>query len=196
MVDSSAKKSAPTLPSEEELRRMSPQERIKALKAIEDQRRKELEEARKDAEAQIAAAEELIKETEEEVAEEVVRAAKDDALERPSRKEDDDLEGRVAREKAAQSITQQQEQASQQYSLSGAYDRRPEGRDLYSTLGTATQTLETLYQATDWGAREAELYRQAKDTLDRAKSYTLSSDKLREELGTADSVLKRLQYRH
>lgn len=196
MAETPSKKMDSSHPTEEELRRMSPQERIKALKALEDQRRKELEEARKKAEEEIAVAEELIKETEEEVAVESERSSKEETHEKSSRKNEDDLEGRVEREKISRAISEQQEQLAKQYALSGAYERRPDRNDLYSTLGTATQTLENLYLATDWGTREAELYRQAKDTLDRARSYNLSSEKLREEFGTADSVLKRLQYRH
>lgn len=159
--------------SEEELRRMTPQARIARLRALEEARRKELEETRRKVEQEIAATQELIEETEEEAQE---------GREEPARRQEESLEERIVRERV-------EVPAPRQYETGAEY------RPLQAALEAAADNLNRLYNTNEWTEREVQIYQQSRETVDRARGYTLTSERMLEELGTVEGMLRRLQYR-
>ena len=130
--------------TEEDLKRLSPGERIRVLRDLEERKRKELEEQRKKMEGEIRAAETMLKESEEELEESVGRAEERvRKQEEPPRKEED-LEKKLADVK----VPEQQasgyktgaeyrtgpglEDVTQLYRL-GPRERSGEERELYQT---------------------------------------------------------------
>jgi hypothetical protein len=167
------------LPTEEELRKLPPEERLKRLREMEELRRKELEETRKQVEQELAAAEDLIERTETQISE---NAAIEEAKERLKdlRFDQDNLEERIAAEKP-----QQTQPVGDQYKT---------GSDLYKTLPDALNTLENLYGRTHWNDQEVGEYRRAKEELDRAQQYSITSPSLLEKIDEGRNILNQLKY--
>jgi vacuolar-type H+-ATPase subunit I/STV1 len=167
------------VPTAEELKRLTPAERIKVLRAMELARKKELEEERKQVEEDLAAAEELIKDSEgEQEVDEALAQEEERRREERIQEETESLEERIAQDTPAAPATSQY------------------GTDLYNTLERATQTLEQLYQHPDYTDRGKEQYQQSKAEVERAQGYRLTSEKLESDLGLATGILNRLKYRH
>lgn len=167
------------VPTEEELRKMSPDERIKRLRELADARKKELEEARKQVEEELAAAEEIIERSEDEKDEE------EQAIEQAREKLRDlsfeeNLEERLAQ------AARPQEDAGRQYQQPST---------LYQALPDAISELERLYGQKAWSQEDVRNYTQAKEQLERVQQYTLSSDRLAEELDLGVNILNKLKYR-
>jgi hypothetical protein len=164
--------------SPDDFKNLSPEARIKRLRELEEANRKELEETRKQVEQEIAAAEELIKETVDELEE----GTADEVRKRESQREEENLEAKLAGERKPTEESRPQ------------YGERAGG--LYNALETAAEQLNRLYGRTSWNEQEQRTYQEAKQQVEKAKTYSLNSERLEEELGLATGMLKRLQYRN
>lgn len=169
------------VPTEEELQRMTPDERIKRLRELSEEKKKELEATRKQVEEELAAAEALISRSEE--AKEEEEQAIDEAVERVRElQREESLEERLASERTGQQPAEEAKQYTQ-----------PSG--LYRALPDAIEELERLYGQRNWSQEDVRNYNQAKEQVQRAQQYTLTSEILAEELGLGMSVLNRMKYR-
>ena len=63
-------------------------------------------------------------------------------------------------------------------------------------LEAAAGDLVRLYRTKEWSPDDERLYRGVKEQVERAATYTLQSDRLKEDLGVAKDFLNRLHYRH
>jgi type I site-specific restriction-modification system R (restriction) subunit len=174
------------IPTAEELKKLSPEERVKVLKQLEERRKKELEEEKKRVEQEIAAAEELIKETEDETAEETTRDREKAQTDDKRRRDDEQsLEERVGKERAAASAAAQA--ADKQYGTGPT--------NLYKTLENDITELDRLYGKREWDDRDKQSYQEAKQHIDAVQQYKIGSDRLAEDFGIAVDNLNRLKYR-
>jgi hypothetical protein len=167
----------------EELRKLPPEERLKRAKEMEEQRKreldkrtKELEEEKKMVELDLAQAEELLKETIEELDE----RAEDERKEREKKREED--------EQSLDTIVQQERPAETE-------PPKQYGTDLYHSLERAATDLNELYRIKSWNEQQQQTYQQSKAQIERAQRYELASERLQEELGLASGILNRLKYR-
>jgi predicted phage gp36 major capsid-like protein len=169
--------------TDEELKKLSPEERIKVLRQLAQDRKKDLEDTRKQVEEELAAAEDMIQRSEVEMEDE---EAIEDAKERlrDLRFTEEDLEQRVAAEKAGQSNSSEE---------SPSYESRP--ANLYHALPEAVETLSRLYGVAAWSEEDRQHYQRSKEVVEKAQSYMLTSERLAEELGTGASILNRFKYR-
>lgn len=179
--------------TDEQLRKLTAEERIKYLRALEAERKREAEEAKRKADEDIAAAERLIEESEsEEEQEEQDLKRRQERKEEPV-KEEESLEDRLAKERAASAAD------GGQYRTDKPYEQPGQARDganpLYRSLETAASDLDRLYRTSEWSREDEERYRAAKEQVERAATYQLQSDRLREELGVARDFLERLHYK-
>lgn len=176
--------------SEEEFKRLSPEERLRYLKELEASKREEIEEQRKKLEDQIAEAEELIRETEEEIEEEIRQEESVEEIEEPEESEDD-LEERLA------GITAP-ETGEGLYQTGAEYTPATLGEPqqrLYNELQQAATEFERLYEQEQWSHEDTQAYQESKEQVERAQTYRLTNEILEEELGLASGMLKRLQYK-
>ena len=86
--------------SDEQLRKLTPEERIKYLRALEEDQKKEAEEAQRKAQEEIRAAEKLISESEEEIEEEEEEIDRG-RVDKKTQETEVSLEERLAKERAA-----------------------------------------------------------------------------------------------
>lgn len=172
------------IPTAEELKKLTAEERVKVLKQLEEARKKELEEEQKRVEQEIAAAEELIKETESESREETERdREKDQEKETRRREEEQSLEERVGKERATAQLPVNDKQ----------YGTGP--TNLYKTLENDITELDRLYGKREWDDRDKQAYQEAKEHIDTVQQYKIGSERLAEEFGLAMGTLNRLKYR-
>ena len=169
------------VPTADELKALTPEERIKRLRALEEQRKKELEETKQKVEEELKAAEELIQKSEDEID---VEVALDQAREEAKKKVEDIVEENL--EEMLGNAPQQSQDTGTQYQTS----------NVYQTIEQATKTLQELYGATSWSQQQQDQYQRSKENIERVQQYTLTSDRLVEELGLAGSALNKLRYRH
>jgi vacuolar-type H+-ATPase subunit I/STV1 len=185
----------------ETLRKLSREERIKRLRELEEERKKNLEERKQEleerkqeleaelqktseeTEAELAAAEELIGETEREFVDEALReAAERDRRQREAQREQEGLEARVAEAPAAEL------EAGRTY----AQPATPGG--LYEMMREDAERLNDLANATNWDLRQQEMYREINERIDRIRQYKLGEE-LEESFGILTGARKRLDYR-
>ncbi|MBR9700611.1 hypothetical protein GOV11_01980 [Candidatus Woesearchaeota archaeon] len=159
--------------SVDDLKKLSPEERIRILKELAEKRSKELEE-------QLAETEDLIKESEEEVEEE---------LRQPEEQEEENLEEML--QKSAPDTAPGE--TGPDYSVNPTSET---ASPLYQTLENASEEFDNLYSKQVWTPAEEQVYREFKERVEHAQSYVLTSDKLEEELGLATNMLNRLKYRN
>ena len=166
----------------EELKNLTPEERIKRLKQLEELRRKELAETKKKVEDELAEAEELIKDTEEELSEEkTLEEQKQKKKEQTRTQEEESLEEKIGKKRQ-----EQQEQPARQY----------ETTNLYNTLDHAKTELERLYNTNNpWNDQDRQTYQRSKEEIERAQTYSLSSERLAEDLGLASGMLNKMRYK-
>jgi hypothetical protein len=169
------------VPSAEDLKKLSPEERIKMLRRIEEERRKELEDTRKQVEEELAAAEKLIETSEEEI-------------------EDEDRKEQEKRVK----IEKQREEESLEERLAGAPKQNPEQQTgkqyentgLYDAFDRLEKQLGELYKKEEpWNQRDIQNYNQAKEEIEKTQSYRLTSETLESEFGIVTGAFNRLKYK-
>jgi len=174
--------------SDEQLRKLTPEERIKYLRALEEDQKKEAEEAQRKAQEEIRAAEKLISESEEEIEEEEEEIDRG-RVDKKTQETEVSLEERLAKERAANQTE------TGQYSTDKRYEPPGERNPLYHALEDAASDLDRLYRTTAWSRDDEERYREAKDQIQRAGTYQLQSDRLKEDFGLAQDMLNRLHYK-
>lgn len=183
--------------SDEQMRKMTPEERIKYLRALEEEQKAQAEEAKRKADEEISAAEELIKRSQSEIEEEELEDERErkEAHKEPVKEErkqesiDDLLNGERAAQANGQYRTDRPDYAIPGQENNGA-------SPLYAALGTAAQTLDRLAGQNTWDPNDQRAYSDAKQNIERASQYQLSGDRLQEELGLAQHALNRLKYQH
>jgi hypothetical protein len=184
--------------SDEQLHHLTPEERIKYLRALEAEQKAQAEEAKRKADEEIRAAEELIKRSQEEIEEEEIEeeererknAKKEPAKEERKQESIDDLLGG---ERAAAQANGQYRTDRPDYTIPG---QERTASPLYATLETAAQELERLAGKNSWDPNDQRMYSDAKQNIERAGQYQLSGERLQEELGLAQHALNRLKYQH
>jgi hypothetical protein len=168
----------------DELRKMTPEERIKVLRDIEEERKRELERKRQEVEEELRDAERLISESEEELEEKAEDEEKDRRERRESARKLQEEESESLEELVrGQRTPQVEEPRGRQY-----------GDSLYKILDAATERLEQLYEKRDWSQQDVNDYNRSKQEIEHAKTYHLSKH-LEEDIGSAEGILKKLQYR-
>jgi hypothetical protein len=175
--------------SDAQLRKLTPEERIKYLRALEEEQKKEAEEVQRKAQEEIQAAEKLISESEEEIEEEQEERERRNETKKEPEKEVS-LEEKLAKEQA-QSASSGQYRTDKPYERPGTDETTP----LYRTLEDAASDLDRLYRTSNWSREDEERYRDAKEQVQRAGQYQLQSDRLKEDLGLAQDMLNRLHYK-
>jgi hypothetical protein len=169
------------VPTEEELKKLSPEARLKKLRDLEEQRRKELEDTRKQVEQEIAAAEQLIKKTEDELDEEQVLEQLKESGKRTTEEVEESLEALVAKERV-------ESKPNDQY--------KTETPDFYRTAERDAYEVSRLAEKPVWDDRDRELYEQAKDDDTHMKTYDTMTDKMEEHLGLLSNAFNTLKYKH
>lgn len=170
-------------PEEDELKHLSKEARIQRLREFEELQRKRLEEVEREVHEELEEVEEIIRQEEDEEAQQ---------REEVEDEEEESLEERIASQNVQPRVSQERE-----YQIAPpAYERQ---RDIYETLEEAAQTLENLYGRREWSESDRQAYRQAREDIGRAEQlvpeYRIESQRLQDDLSTAQSVLNRLQYR-
>jgi superfamily II DNA/RNA helicase len=178
-----AKKEASSEMTPDELRKLSPEERIRYLKDLEARRRKTLEEERRKAEDEIKAAKELIRETEEELDEDI-ELDREKEREEVRRQREEGLDEIVRAEKIA---TEAQQELFPEYKIgsqykSQAHEYRPgAAQGIDARIGEERMRMagdrerqETLYtQTTKEGSDESLLYAmKERDTARDTSEYS------------------------
>jgi len=158
----------------EEVKKLPPDERIKYLKELAEERKKEVDE-------EIAEAEDLIKESEEEL----------EQPEPPTAPSEEEL---VALEQLVQDAPETQD--TSQYTVPTQDYVVPAGESLDTTLQTAADQLQRLYSAENWGPEQVETYKESRRVVEKAQTYKISSETIEEELGIASGMLSRLRYKN
>jgi hypothetical protein len=167
--------------TEEELKKLSPEARLRRLRELEEQRKKELEETRKQVEDEIAAAEQLIRKTEDELDEEQVLNQLKETSKRTTEEIEESLEDLVAKERI-------ETKPSEQY--------KTETPDFYRTAERDTYEVSRLAEKPIWDDRDRELYEQAKEDYTRMKTYDTMTDRMEEQFGLLSNAFNTLKYRH
>ena len=174
---------AAPVPTAEELKNLTPEERIKQLRALEEERKRDMEEAKKRAEEEIQLAEELNEKSKEELEEgekeeENKEKKKKDTSKKSDeegthRHEEESLEERIAKEKMAKSL----EENAKQYTTNNLYDKKE--NDLYTDrLGNP-------------GGQTYEQHKQE----ERSSEYRLPQDRIAEELNLTSSFIEKMKYK-
>jgi hypothetical protein len=166
----------------DELKKLAPAERIKRLRAIEAQRKKELEEQTKKVEEELKATEALIAESVDEITEEKAIEDAKEKLRELQFVDDEDLEAKLAAERAAK----------KEEPPAVLYETQP---NLYQALPQAVQELARLYGNAQWDEADRQNYQHAKEVVQKAQQYALTSEQLAEELGIGSSILTKFRYR-
>lgn len=169
------------VPTEEELKKLSPEARLRRLRELEEQRKKELEDTRKQVEQEIAAAEELIKRTEDELGEEQVLEQLRETSKRATEEVEENLEDLVAKEQA------ESKPQGEQY--------RTETPDFYRTAERDAYEVGRLAEKPIWDDRDRELYEEAKQDYERFKTYETMTDRMEEQFGLLSSAFNTLRYK-
>lgn len=173
------------------IRGLAPKERIQALRELREKKKQELEELEKKSKEEMKEAEEMIKESlddlardEEEEEQRRLRVLKEQlaALD----EEEQTLEETVAEEEIIAGKDNGQYRIPQEQQNDGGY----------TPLGTIVDDLNRLQYSNQWGSQEESLYQQRKEELSQTNQYRQTmGEALREELDTAQGILKKLGYK-
>lgn len=162
------------------IRKLPPRERMKALKAIQERKKKELEEIEKKYKEDLDETQEAVQKSLDDLTEEEEKEQQKtlEALEQ----EIDSLEDAVEEE-------QVQNQPEQQGYRTGQ-------EEAYTPIQTIVGDLQSLQYKNDWGHPEQELYNQRKEELEQTEQYknTLSED-IVDQLDAAKNILDHLGYK-
>lgn len=162
----------------DDLKSLSPEERIKRLRSFEQQRKRELEDAKKQIENEIAETQERIKETTKEIDEVTAEAEQRERNERA--KDEENLEDRVAERPQSQA----EEETKPQYHIPNIYNR----------LEQDLEQLNSLYGSRRWSQNDVQAYNRVKEDIERLSTYNLS-EQLQEQFGIVTDVMNKLKYR-
>lgn len=172
---------------DDSIRNLPPAERVKALRELQERKRRELEELEK------KRAEEL------EEAEEQVRASLDEI-------EDDEREAEERAEQLRKQLEELEEQTLEEMveeekvtSTDQGYLIPQEQQDSpgYTPINQIVDDLNRLSYTDNWNSRDQDLYQQRKEELSQTSQYRATlGDDLVNQLDTAKNIMQRLGYRH
>ena len=178
---------------DDSIKKLPPHERVRALKALQEQKKKELEELEKKnqeemKEAQVAISQSLIEEEEEEK-----RKAKDleDQL-LALQKEQASLEEMVAGEK-------RQEQMALEDGVQSQYtsgNQSNQGDSSYTPINQIVEDLNRLQYTESWSQRDTDLYHQRKEELENTSQYKGAlSEEIADQLDVGQQILHHMGYK-
>jgi len=170
--------------------KLPPRERVLALRALRERKKKELEELEKKRKEDVDEAEDLLKESldelteEEELEEERLKKLRHQVAELDE--EHRSLEETVKNEDIRNDVD------TKQYQTGGT----PGMNHGYTPLSAIVDDLNRLQYTTNWTQREADLYNTRKHELEQTQHYRgTMPDVIAEQLDTAQNIMKKLGYR-
>jgi len=162
------------------IRKLPPRERMKALRAIQERKKKELEEIEKKYQDDFDETQEAVKKSLDDLTEEEEHEQKKtlEALEH----ELESLEDAVEEEQAQAYPEQQGYKIAQEQA--------------YTPIQTIVDDLQNLQYKNDWSSPEQELYNQRKEELQKTEQYKNTlSETIVDQLDTAKHILDQMGYR-
>lgn len=171
----------------DDLRKLPPKERVKAIRELQEKKKKELEETEKKAKKEIKEIEESLKNSIDDLTEAEEKNAENQAQKLQNillllEQEEQNLEHTVKEEESFQIKS---------------YNSNLENKSEYTPMKDIVNDLNNLQYATSWGEQEENLYQRRKEELQQANQYRgTMSDNLVEQLSTAEQILKKMGYKH
>lgn len=164
----------------EAIRKLPPRERMKALRAIQEKKKKELEEIEKKYQ-------EDLDETQE-----AVKRSLDDLTEEEEHEQKKTLEALEHELESLEDAVEEEEVKNHSEQKSYLTGQEP----AYTPIQTIVDDLQNLQYKNDWGSSEQELYNLRKEELQKTEQYknTLSED-IADKLDTAKNILDHMGYR-